>query len=253
MKLTTPDGFTLEVIYQKTENAKGVIIFAHGMTVRHEDEGIFVKASGELSHKGFSTILFDFRAHGKSSGDSLTDFTITNELIDLQTIMDFVHQEGYSLIGLAGASFGGGIASLYAGLHPERIQKLCLANPVLDFDQCFLHPPTPWAKQHFANVFERLEKEGSIKIGSRQYTVGRELFEQMRTYKPYETLESFQNPLLVVHGDLDSKVDHQKTFEHFQKLSNIQKRFETIKNSEHGFHEEPFETDVADMITKFFE
>ena len=83
MKIKTKDNFELDVLYNKIEKAKGVIVFAHGMTVNKDDEGIFVRADKELQKLGFSTLRFDFRAHGKSQGESVTDFTISNELKDL--------------------------------------------------------------------------------------------------------------------------------------------------------------------------
>ncbi|KKU91954.1 MAG: hypothetical protein UY21_C0008G0013 [Microgenomates group bacterium GW2011_GWA1_48_10] len=252
MKIKTKDNFELDVLYNKIEKAKGVIVFAHGMTVNKDDEGIFVRADKELQKLGFSTLRFDFRAHGKSQGESVTDFTISNELKDLDAIMAFVQNEGYSWIGLAGASFGGGVSALFAGQHQQLIQKLFLANPVLDYEKCFIKPTTTWAKKHFENIFERVEKEGYVKIGSRQFKAGRKLFEEASIYHPCETLKSYTNPLLIVHGDQDSKVAFQDVLDCFQDLPSTNKRFEKIEDSEHGFHDEPFETQVTEMIVKFF-
>ena len=82
------------------------------MTVHKDDEPVFTKGEQDLQNRGFSTISFDFRGHGKSSGDSAVDFSIAGELVDLETIHTFGQNEGYTSIGLAGASFGGSIASL---------------------------------------------------------------------------------------------------------------------------------------------
>lgn len=252
MKVTTPDQFELDVVYHKIKNFKRIVVFAHGMTVNKDDEGIFVRADAELQKRGFSTLRFDFRAHGNSSGNSVTDFTITNELVDLQSMINFVRDEGYEWIGLAGASFGGGIAALYAGEHPQIIQKLLLANPVLDYEKCFLRLTTPWSKVDFNNVFERIDQEGCIKVGSRRFALGRKLFEEMSEYHPCNVLKNFTKPLLIIHGDLDSKVSFQDTYECFQSLPTSQKRFEKIVGSEHGFHTEPFETQVTNMVVEFF-
>lgn len=66
MKIKTSDDFELDVLYNKTKSAKNVIVFAHGMTVNKDDEGVFVRASSELLSLGFSTIHFDFRSHGRN-------------------------------------------------------------------------------------------------------------------------------------------------------------------------------------------
>ena len=38
----------------------------------------------------------------------------------------------------------------------------------------------------------------------------------------------------------------------YQGLSNPNKRLEIVEGSEHGFHEEPYETEVAEMLVNFF-
>ena len=252
MKIKTKDDFELDISYHNTDKAKGIIVFTHGITVDKDNEGIFVRADKKLQTFGFSTLRFDFRGHGQSRGESEKDVTISNELRDLGAIIDFVRKDRYVWIGLAGASFGGSIAALFAGQHPQLIQKLFLANPVLDYEKGFLRPTTPWAKEHFENAFERIDREGFITIGSRQFKVGRKLFEEMSSYHPSEALKTYMNPLFIVHGDKDNKVAFQDTFACFQNLPNKQKYFEKIEGSEHGFHEEPFETQVTKIIVNFF-
>lgn len=251
--LTTPDGFKLSVEYEKIEKSEKVVVFAHGMTVDKNDEGIFVKAALKLKDLKVSTLRFDFRAHGESSGKPENDFTISGELTDLATIMLFVKNEGFKKIGLAGASFGGGIAALYAGEHVEEIEALVLANPALDYKKCFLNPTTEWARKHFVNLEDRLSKDGMIKIGSRQFGAGARLFEEMQQYFPDRKLAMYDKPLLMVHGTRDSKVAYGDAWEVYQQLDNPRKRFETIDGSEHGFHEEPYENMVTHMIAAFFE
>mgnify|MGYP003969291577 FL=1 len=252
LTLNTSDGFVLSVDYEKVEESTQVVIFAHGMTVNMDDEGIFVKAARKLKDLHISTIRFDFRAHGKSTGKSEIDFTISGELIDLDTIMKFVQDEGYKKIGLAGASFGGGISALYAGEHATDIDALVLANPALDYKKCFLNPTTTWAREHFSDLDERLSKDGMIKIGSRQFGAGAKLFEEMKEYFPHRKLSAYNKPLLIVHGTKDSKVAYDDAYEVYQQLDNPLKRFETIDGSEHGFHGEQYENRVTRMIADFF-
>lgn len=254
MKITikTPDGYTLSAIYNKVPQSFKIVVFAHGMTVNKDDEGIFVRSEKLLNDAGISTIRFDFRAHGESTGNSQNDFTITGELTDLETIVNCVRQDGFEWIGLAGASFGGSIAALYSGSHNEGIQALALANPVLDYKKCFLEPTTPWARKHFEGVLEVIKKDGFVKIGSRQFKAGERLFDEMQHYYPFKVLDSYKQPLLITHGTVDNKVSYQDVKDVAESLSSEYIQFETIEGSEHGFHDEPFETQVADLITTFF-
>lgn len=252
IKLKTSDGFVLDGTFTKVGKSTKGIIFLHGMTVARDDEGIFVRAESKLNKLGFSTLRFDFRAHGKSSGDSIRDFTISGEIRDLKTVIKFMQNQGISWLGLAGASFGGSIASLYVGDNPRSTQKLFLANPVLDYDRAFLHPVTVWAMRTFINLSDRLKRFGFIEIASRRFKMGKPMADEMRRYYPYQELEKYNCPLLIVHGNQDEKVDIKHVRDCFNKLSNNQKEFIVIKGSKHGFHEEPYETQVVEILVEFF-
>jgi uncharacterized protein len=252
MKIKTKDGFLLDAVFNKIEGSKKGIIFAHGITVDKNDEGMFNRSEPKLKEQGFSTIRFDFRAHGKSTGNSATDFNISGELIDLETIVQFLKDNGITEIHLAGASFGGGICSLYAGKHFDQINTMLLVNPVLDFEKTFLRPTTAWAKKYFQNRLSKIEIDGIAEIGSRNYKVGKKFYKELTTYKPYKELTKYNSPILVIHGDKDTKVSCHATVETVKSLSNRKIRFEIIKGSEHGFHKEPYETQVVDLIVGFY-
>ena len=251
IKIKSEDGFLLDGEFVKVEDSKKGIIFAHGMTVDRDDEGVFVRSAPKLNKLGFSTIRFDFRAHGKSFGNSIKDFTISGELKDLEAVVKFMKEQGINWLGLAGASFGGSIASLYVLDHPKDIKALFLANPVLNYQKGFLNPTTLWAMKYFANAYEKLKKIGFIEIANRKFKVGKRLFDEMKLYDPCAALRSYKSPLLVVHGDRDSKVALKDTKECFGLLPNKQKRMEVIEGSEHGFHKEPYESQVVEMIVNF--
>ena len=252
MKIKTPDGFTLDAVFNEVPRSSKGVVFAHGMTVDKEDEGIFVRAEPRLNKLGFSTLRFDFRAHGKSSGNSITDFTISGELKDLDAVVSFMGKRGIKWIGLAGASFGGGIAALYASENPRTTQALLLANPAVNFEKGFLDPTTRWAMKHFANLYSRIKHRGFIKVASSKFKIGKKLFDEMKLYNPCETLRKYNGKLLIIHGDKDTKVAYQDVIECYRKLNNPNKKLEIIKGSEHGFHKEPYETQVVEKIVDFF-
>lgn len=252
MKLKTPDGFILDGEFKKVENSNKGIIFLHGMTV-DRDEGIFVRSASKLNQLGFSTLRFDFRSHGKSSGNSINDFTISGELIDVQTVVEFMLKQRISLLGIAGASFGGGIASLYVGSNGNIIKALFLANPVLDYKEGFLNAKTDWILKYFSNFKSKLNKFGFVEAASNRYKIGKILFDQMKSYKPYNALNNYKGLVMIVHGDKDNIIPFDNIFNHFQELNNSKKQFKAIKGSAHGFAEEPYESEVVDLIINFFE
>jgi esterase/lipase len=251
MKIRTEDNFTLDAEFNNVNSHKG-IIFAHGMTVDRDDEGIFVRAESKLNKIGFSTMRFDFRAHGKSQGDSVKDFTISGEIKDLNAVVNYFNNQGVRNIGLAGASFGGSISALYASKYPKKLAALFLANPCLNYEKCFIKPTTIWAKKYFKNVLKRINEDGSVKIGSQKFQLGHQLFDEMKHYNPCRELNKFKNPLFIVHGDKDSKVNFNDVVNCFKSLSKGDKELRILHGAEHGFHNEPFETQVEKMIVNFF-
>lgn len=252
MKLKTPDGFILDGIFKKIENSDKGIIFLHGMTVSKDDEGIFIRAERKLNELGFSTLRFDFRSHGKSSGNSINDFTISGEIIDLQAAVDFMLEQGISTLGVSAASFGGSIASLYVGDNKDVFKALFLANPVLDYKEGFMDAKTVWILKYFANLQDKLQKFRFIEVGSKGFKLGKILFEQMSIYKPYEALDKYKDSLMIAHGDKDDIVPFDNVLKHFEELDNVNKQFTTIKGSDHGFAEEPYGSEVVDLIVNFF-
>lgn len=252
MKIKTEDDFTLDTIYNKIEGSKKGVILAHGMTVSKEDEEIFVRAESKLNKAGLNTIRFDFRAHGGSEGAPVKDFTVSGELKDLKAVFNFFEEKEINQVGLAGASFGGSISALYSGKHPDKVDALFLANPVLSYEKCFLSPTTSWGKENFESVFDNLKQRGFIEVGSKDFKMGEKIFEEIKSYHPCEELKNYQNPLLVAHGDKDTKVSCGDVINCFESLSNEQKSIEIIEGSDHGFHEEPYETKVVNLIINFF-
>ncbi len=218
------------------------VVFAHGMSVDKDGEGIFVRAFDTLASLGYSVLRFDFRAHGKSQGVGRRDFTVSGELRDAA-----------AALGLAGASFGGGVAALLAGQDPQGINAVFLANPLLDY-QGILDPVTPWGRSVFQNWRDELNSQGFVgmKADWSQLEMGPLFFKEMQSFDPSAALARYPGPVLAVHGDRDDMVDLASTRRAFGPVSPPHRDFKVIVGSGHGFHDEPYETQVADLVTEFF-
>lgn len=249
--LKTPDNFSLDAQFGEGTNGKG-IIFIHGIANDIQREEPLVKAAQELNALGFSTLLFDIRAHGKSSGNSIEDFTLTSLLTDIDTAVQYVQDKGADTIYLAGASFGAGAACLYAETHKDTIKALLLENPVLDYESAFFHAKNAWGIQHFAKYNNLLEEQGYVPVGSNDYKLGPKLFDEMKQYHPFSSLEKFTHPVYILHGDRDHILPYEDSLEFFEKLQNPKKKFTLIPGADHGFHVEPFTTQAAEKIVDFF-
>ncbi len=253
VKINTNDGFILEGIFVSNiiKSSKG-IIFVHGITVDKEYEKIFIQAEPRLNKLGFSTLRFDLRCHGSSQGDSVEDFTVGGALKDLNSAVEFMEKKGILKLGLAGASFGGGLSALYAGGHSEQIKALFLANPDLDYDKHFLEPITTWMKKYFTNARERVRENGFIEVSSRKFRVGPNFFKGLADKSPRVVLGQYLGELMIVTGDKDDCIDYQELIEIFEGLTNKNKELKIIVGAEHGFHEEPYQTEVSEELVDFF-
>ncbi len=104
----------------------------------------------------------------------------------------------------------------------------------------------------FVRAEKELNKNGFAEIGSRKFKIGEKLFKEMEQFFPAEELRKYKNKLFMVHGDKDGKIDYRNTVEAFNRLPNRLKAMRIIKNADHGFHKEPYETDVVKLLTNFF-
>ncbi|MDD5147295.1 MAG: alpha/beta fold hydrolase [Candidatus Daviesbacteria bacterium] len=250
--IPTQDGLILNADFgQVTNNQRGIIL-AHGITTNRSRESVLVAAEPILNSAGFSTLRFDFRGHGLRQLNSEQEVTIPGTMADIDTMVKFFQEQGIKRIGLAGASFGGAISVLYAADHPQQIQALFLENPVLDFDPVYLHPKTPWGKEFFGNIEERVQDRGYLEVGAGRFRLGQILFEEMQQYRPFDALAEYPHEIMVVQGDLDDKIDYRDVVEQFKRLPNPRKRLEMLAGGSHGFHNEPFKGVVVNMIRDFF-
>ncbi len=104
-----------------TDNQKSEsILLLHGF---NDNKETFVFLEEFLS-KRFNIYSFDFRGHGDSDWKKDSLYNYSENLIDVQNIIDHYFQEPIFLLG---HSMGAGMAARYTGLFPEKISLLvCL-------------------------------------------------------------------------------------------------------------------------------
>ncbi|MCL6432364.1 MAG: alpha/beta fold hydrolase [Anaerolineae bacterium] len=111
---TTSDGLRLHGWYVPAERPRGTVIFLHGHGGTPAPDLIYVPGFRE---RGFSVLLFDFRAHGQSEGrfTSIGYF----ERRDLAAAVRFLEERGVRRVGLLGFSMGAVVAMATAGDLPN--------------------------------------------------------------------------------------------------------------------------------------
>jgi len=206
------DGVELCGIFHKFqgEKVKGNILLVHGIINDKDEDGNFTKLAKKFSKLGYNAFRFDFRGHGDSEGNS-EDVTVKGELNDLENSIKIYDQilESESKYIIIASSFGAVSSILYTSNHEERIEKLVLWNPVLDFEKTFLKAETPWGKTFFNEKgFSELKKKGYITVPTTDFRFGKKLIEEFKKIKPFQILSSFKIPVLTIHGTIDQSVPY---------------------------------------------
>jgi len=230
----TLDGFDLAAVVTPGHTDE-VIIWLHGISVdKDEHLGFFRDGAVWFARRGPSSIRFDFRGHGESSGTSL-DFTIVGQSFDVQAILNLARRQfGPRVrVHLVAASFGSPPAIFAAHRHPKTVHSVSLIAPVLSYNRTFLQPETEWAKELFSSErLEQLDKTGRLSF-SESFSVGHHLVEEMRLINPVGFLAQLKQRVLVVHGDHDSMVPYDATLTVCKGLRHV--RLVPLIGADHGF------------------
>src|ERR1700682_1419039 len=101
---------------------------------------------------------------------------------------------GTGPVSLMGSSLGGYLAALYAGLHPDRVDRVVLLAPGFGF-------PTRWPERMGAERMDEWKRVGWTPIF--HYGTGREEplgYQMVEDAHGYPDAPNFEQPALIFHG-----------------------------------------------------
>jgi pimeloyl-ACP methyl ester carboxylesterase len=114
-----PEKYDMKLFFRKIGEGKPLIIL-HGLFGMSDN---WMTLAKEFATHNFSVYLPDARNHGRSPWDDAFNYGVMAD--DLSKLMD---DEKISLASLIGHSMGGKTAMLFATQHPERVEKLIVAD-----------------------------------------------------------------------------------------------------------------------------
>lgn len=246
----SPDGLRLcGILSIPRVKTNKCIVLCHGLTVDKEEGGIFTDLAKELVKAGFNVFRFDFRGRGESEGNSV-DMTVMGEVKDLEGAIKLLQEKGYRAFGILGASFAGGVVSLFVSKHATLIRALVLWNALIDYGS-LMNPVTDWEKRYWGRgSFDRVEKFGFTEIGSGRFKVGKELISEIKVLEPWSELLKTDIPILFVHGDQDTFVPIEDSIKYASKMQNSELKI--ISGAEHEFHDDPKHAEEANKAAVEF-
>ncbi|GAM14517.1 alpha/beta hydrolase family protein [Mesobacillus selenatarsenatis] len=219
------------------------VILLHGFTgSKLEPHRFFLNISRELEALGIASFRFDFLGSGESDGD-FKDMTVLNELAEAETILDYVRSHpsiDNEKVIVLGFSMGGLVASLLAGDHPEKIEKLILLAPAGSM--------ADEAKVMVKNS-TYIKEECSFDIGGN--LIGKDFIEELNTIDVWERAKRFKRDVLLIHGSNDQAVSIEDSMNYQEKCYQEQATLRIVNGADHTFNSYHWEKEVIQNICNF--
>lgn len=227
--IDSTDNIKLCALISNISNDK-IILLCHGIRGNKNERGSFNILSNEIQKVGYSTIRFDFRAHGESTGIDY-EMNITKEIEDLESVLKFIESKGYKEIIVLGASFGASIVSLIDYSKFNNVKALIFWYGALD----------NYNVLRTDRFLSERNKEIALKEGfflshnneGEEFRFGVSLFEEINKYKPKDNIQKINLPKLFVHGLSDNTVPYEVSVEVHNKCQ--ESKLELIENGSHTF------------------
>jgi dipeptidyl aminopeptidase/acylaminoacyl peptidase len=232
----TDDGKKLSGWLIFSRKAKGIIICLHGYPANKSD----ILPSVEFLYPAFSLFLFDFRAHGESSG-KITHFGL-KEHLDVKAAIKFLKADKRTKnlkIGIWGYSLGGAVAIIAA----DGNQDIC----AIVTDSAFANFP-----EMIVYYYKNL---GPLKyvFGSLSKFLGRFVLRaDFSANSPENRIGNIKCPILIIHSEQDEFVPFEHAKRLFEKAPGPKEIF--VKEGSHtGFSStDKYQEKVLNFFKKYF-
>ncbi len=216
----TSDGLKLKALLLKSafKESKGTIVFVHGIRSFKE---LYLSACKTWVDRGYDCVTIDLRAHGQSEGKYCT-FGY-KEKYDISALVDIIYNDpGLShQIGIWGQSLGAAIAMQSMSID-KRIKVGIIESTFSDFRSVVYDYASKTLGFRSPLLFDYLiwcaEKVGEFKADE---------------IVPSESAKSITQPILMVHGQLDKRINIKYGLKNFKNLSSLNKEFITIPQGNH--------------------
>lgn len=228
-ELKTEDNVKIVVnCYKNGFNEVVIILPGWCMT---KDSKAFKQISESFACK-YDVLTLDFRGHGKSGG--FYTFT-TKEIYDVDAVVNFAREYGYSKMYLTGFSLGGALSIIYTA-EKGGIDKAVAISAPSDFAKI---ENQMWRKEAWGETFKKFELKRFCSIRPYPFILDK--------IKPIEVVKKIKVPTLFIAGEKDPTVFAWHT-ETLYNEAECKKQYKCFKTGIHAedlylnFKEEFMET-----------
>ncbi len=235
------------ILYESPGNK--VIIMCHGYSSDKLMEGRTEALADKLTASGFNCFAYDFSGCGESEDDSLS---LTKEVDDLKSAVNFVKALGYKKIAFYGHSLGALICLMS---FSSEIITMVLSAPLTDsiIDEL----KATYSKELFNELREKGQITLDIKKGYRSsLVIDKQMLSDFEELNQKKILSRVKCPVLIIHGDTgpDEPVLHAKTIKGIKFLTH-ESKLEIINGAGHNFenHIQTLTQLTNDWFRKYFQ
>jgi len=208
VSVTSYDGLQLQAVYAPAENAKACVILMHGYRSNGlRDFGGLLSFYGE---KGYSVLLVDQRACGKSEGKYITYGV--KERQDALTWAQYIHQryDGQLPVILHGLSMGGATVMMAAELPlPDSVVGIISDCGFTSPYEIMAHCSRSWFRLPPFPILDFFSLIAKPLVGI-----------DYRDCDTRDILAESEYPLLLIHGGKDTFVPTRMSEENFSAAKN---------------------------------
>lgn len=227
------------------QKSAGIIVLCHGIPSGKKDQNDpgYEYLAQTLTVQGYTTVIFNFRGAGESSGD----FDLRGWAEDLREVVDFISPVSNSLLPVVLFGFSAGAAvAIYAFAHNDnRIKGLILCGCPANFDSLI-------QEKGLEKFLAYCKEIGIIKSPNFPYDLSAwgESFVLIRPEFWISQIKSI--PKLILHGDQDEVVPIAHAYLLYEKALDP-KELKIIKNAGHRLrlNEEAMKA-AQDWLRKLF-
>ncbi|MFI8481135.1 alpha/beta fold hydrolase [Pseudomonas sp. NPDC078700] len=197
-------------------------LFAHCFTCG-KDIAAASRISRELADQGIAVLRFDFTGLGNSDGD-FANTNFTSNVQDLVAAAKMLEAEYAAPKLIIGHSLGGAAVL-------SAVDKI----PSLQAVATIAAPSNAHHVQHlFASSKDEIQAQGEakVKLGLREFSIKKQLIEDLDQYTDLQHIARLRRPLIVFHSPIDNIVPVDEAAKIFTAAKHP-KSFVSLDNADH--------------------
>jgi len=231
------------VLHHPPGESNAGIVLAHCFTCSKSYKVIRYLADG-IADGGYTVLRFDFTGLGESEGE-FEDTSVTTNVADLMSAVDFLKDQGFETAAMVGHSLGGAATLLAAHRLAEVKAAAVLASPA--------------TTEHVRRAFSKVDVETALETGKvrveiagRPFDISAEFFRDLDRHGTLDHVTEMGRPILVVHPTADRIVEIEEG-ERIFAAARQPKWFVAIPGANHLFTNKGHSGFAARVVVEFLD